>query len=188
MRGQVAIDPNAVPEPPHRRNPLVVAVLGVVISFIVFMWVYAFLFADDDGINRIEDRAWSQRAEATCAAAKASLLGLADYRTLEEVGDDALALRADIVEQTNVILGDMVATLAADRPVGEKSEQVIPRWIADYETYVADRVAYVDQLRRGDGSVFSETQINGSPISNFLGDVARQNEMPSCQAPLDLAV
>lgn len=175
-------------EPSARRNPLVIGVLGLAIAFIAFMWVYAFFFAADDGINRIEDRVWSERAEATCAAAKQSLLDLADYRTLDEVGAGALAQRADIVEQANIILSDMVATLRLDPAVGKKAEQVIPRWLDDYETYLADRVAYVAQLRSGDGSVFAETEINGSPISNFLGDVARQNEMPTCQVPLDLAV
>lgn len=179
----------AVTDPERtRRNPVVVGVLALAVAFIAFMWVYAFVFADDDGINRIEDRAWSARAEQTCADARTALLELADYRTLEEVGEGALAARADLVEQANAVLDDMIGTLEADPPVGDKAGRIIPAWLADYRTYLGDRAAYVDQLRTGDGSVFSETQINGSPISNFIGDVARQNEMPSCQVPLDLAV
>jgi hypothetical protein len=175
------------PEPRAKRNPFVAAVLTVVLGLIAAMWVYAFFFAPREGVNRIEDRAWSERAETVCATAKAQLVGLADFRRISDVGPDALVERADIVAQANAILATMVDELAAVQPSGEKSQTIIPRWLDDYRTYLADRTAYVEQLRAGDGSGFAETEINGSPISNFLGDVARQNEMPSCQAPLDLA-
>jgi hypothetical protein len=174
-------------DPGRSRNPLLVGLLGLAVAFVVFMWIFAFFFASDEGINRIEDRAWAARAEEICAAAKTELVALADFRRLDEVGGDALGQRADIVEKANAILTTMIDDVNSVEPVGERGAKVIPRWIDDWRTYLSDRVTYVAALRSGDGGGFSETEINGSPITNFLGDLARQNEMPSCQAPLDLA-
>jgi hypothetical protein len=181
-----ATNPGQGDPPKARRNPLVVAGLAVALAFIGFMWIYAFFFASDDGINRIDDRAWAERAEGICAAAKAELQGLADFRRLEDVGPGALAERALIVDRANAIVNGMVDQLSAAMPTDEQGMKVIPRWLDDYRQYAADRMVYVEQIRAGDNVAFAETQINGSPISNFIGDVARQNEMPSCQVPLDL--
>lgn len=182
-----APDNTAQPDGPVRRNPVVMGLILVAVAFILFMWIYAFFFASESGINRVEDRAWSQRAEATCASAKTELLALADYRRLDDVGEGALLQRAEIVTRANAVLTTMVDTLAAELPTDEQGLTVIPRWLDDYRQYLADRDAYVVQLRSGSNRPFAETEVNGSPISNFIGDVARQNEMASCQVPLDLA-
>ena len=178
------------PDRPGRsRGSLAVrALLIACVIGIAAMWVYAFVFAPREGVNRIGDRAWSARAEVRCAQAKDELVALADLRTIEDVGEGALAQRAAIVDQTNNILSSMVDDLSATSPTDEKGQEIIPLWLDDYRTYVGNRVAYADQLRAGDGGGFAETEINGSPISGFINDVARQNDMPSCQAPIDLSV
>ncbi len=180
-------EPGAPTSGPRRRNPFVLAAILVAVAFIVFMWIYAFFFATDEGINRIGDRAWSAEAETICAAANEQRSALADYRTLDQVGTDALAERAEIVEQANTILATMLDELEQRPPNDAKGQRIIPTWLADWRTYLGNRIEYVADLRAGDGSGFAETEIDGSPISNFIGDVARQNEMPSCQVPLDLA-
>ncbi len=162
--------------------------LGLIVALIAAMWVYAFFFAPDGGINRIGDRAWSQRAEERCAAAGEALFALRDVRTIEEVGSGALAQRAEIVAKTNVILTTMLDTLEADVPSDTKGREIVPKWIADYRTYLADRTDMVARLRAGENVLLNETEVNGSPISNFINDFARQNEMKSCQTPTDLAV
>jgi len=176
--------PDEVKKP---RNPWVIGALGIAISFIVAMWIYAFFFAPEVGVNRIDDRAWAKRAEASCSQAKTDLQKLADYRRVNKVGPNALAERADIVEKANTILAKMLDSLADPLPTDVEGRKIIPLWLEDYHTYLTDRVTYVAHLRAGNDAGFGETEINGNPISNFLGDVARQNNMPSCQAPLDLA-
>lgn len=173
-------------ERPPRR--WVQVLLGVVIALIVAMWIYAFAFAKREGINRIEDRDWAARGEQRCAEAKAALLELRDPRTIEEVGDGALAVKAGIVEQTNVILATMIDAIAADTPADDKGRRVVPLWIADYRTYLADRVAMVASLRAGENVLLNETEVKGTPISYFVNDFARQNDMDSCTTPIDLAV
>lgn len=152
------------------------------------MWIYAYFFASEEGINRIGDRTWSARSEVACAAAAEELFALRDVRTIEEAGPNALAERAEIIAKTNVILTTLVDTLEADKPTDAKGLEIVPRWIADYRIYLADRTDMVTRIRSGENVLLNETQINGSPISNFINDFARQNNMKSCQTPTDLAV
>lgn len=175
-------------EPDRPRRLWLRILLGVVVALLVAMWVYAFLFAPREGVNRVGDRSWSERGEIRCAAAKVELLALADLRTIEEVGAGALQEKATIVDRTNAILAEMIDDLEATPPTDEKGQRLVPLWIADYRTYLGDREAYADQLRAGDNSPFTETEIDGSPITGYINDFARQNEMKSCQTPIDLTV
>jgi hypothetical protein len=161
--------------------------LVVVLALLAAMWIYALFFAPKEGVNRIGDQEWSARAELRCADAKEQLVALADMRTIEDVGEGALAEKAAIVDKTNVILTDMLDDLAAVAPTDEKGQEIIPLWLDDYRTYVADRRVYADQLRAGENRAFAENAVEGSPITGFINDVARQNDMPSCQAPTDLS-
>jgi len=47
--------------------------------------------------------------------------------------------------------------------------------------------AFAAQLHRGVDKAFSESAINGDPITNFLTDFAIGNDMRSCAPPTDLA-
>ncbi|MEZ5216730.1 MAG: DoxX family protein [Ilumatobacteraceae bacterium] len=172
--------------PTAGRRALVVF-LGLVIALMLVMWVYALFFASKEKINRVSDRDWAERSEQICADARLELYGLADYRKLDEVGGDALAQRADIVEQANTILRQMVVDVGNVAYSSDKAGRVIPLWLADWNTYLDDRDAYVAQLRTGDGGGFAETMVDGSPISKFITDFAVDNSMKSCQDPLDLA-
>ncbi len=162
--------------------------LVVIVALLVAMWVYAFFFAPTEGINRVKDRAWSARGEVRCADAAKELFALRDVRTIAEAGPNALAERADIIAKTNVILGSMVDDLEADHPTDAKGLEIVPKWIADYRTYLGDRTEMVSRIRAGENVLLNETEIKGSPISNFINDFARQNDMKSCQTPTDLAV
>jgi hypothetical protein len=187
----VDVPPEAAsgPDRPRRsRGSLAVrALLIVCVIGIAAMWVYAYGFAPREGVNRIGDRSWSQRAEERCAQAKDQLVGLADFRKIDDVGEGALAERAAIVDRTNAILTSMLDDLSATPPSDEKGQEIIPLWLSDYRTYIGDRVVYADNLRAGDDGAFAESEINGSPISGFINDLARQNNMPSCQTPIDLS-
>ena len=55
---------------PSRMSPVgrIAFAVGVV-SFVVF-WTWALFFASKEAVNRIDDRAWAERAESICAAAE----------------------------------------------------------------------------------------------------------------------
>ena len=171
----------------RRRRRLVVAVLGVAIVLIVAMWVYAFGFADSRSVYRVSDRAWAVNGEARCSKAVKELDALADFRRIDQVGPGAVEQKAAIVDKANDIVTKMVDDLSVGAPSRSENGSDAQKWIADYRTYLGDRRAFAAQLHRGVDKAFSESAINGDPITNFLTDFAIGNDMRSCAPPTDLA-
>jgi len=152
------------------------------------MWIYAFVFSPREAVNRIADKEWQQRAEEICSQANDERGKLADYRLISSAGKDALSQRADIVEEATTILARMVDEIALVSPGDAKGQALVPLWIADYRTYLNDRLDYVAQLRSGQNEPFSETMTEGLPLSEKISTFAADNRMPSCKAPIDLSV
>ncbi len=182
-----AIDPaRHVPKPPPaawKRYGIVLVLLGL-----AAFWVWALFFASKEAVNRIGDRAWADRAEQICADVNERREELADYTRID-VGDASLIeRRADIVDQATDLLDEMLIELAAEQPNDAKGAAIVPDWLADYHTYVADRRNYADELRRtGDNSPFYETAEQGIPLSERIATFAGDNEMASCAPPRDLS-
>lgn len=152
------------------------------------MWLYAFVFASREAVNKIGDSGWQQRAESLCAAALLKRLELADFRLIEDSGPDALRQRADIIDKATDTLEEMVTSIASVPPTDAKGLALVPQWIADYKTYVQDRRDYADVLRSGVNEPFSETMVDGLPLSEKISTFAADNRAPSCKAPIDLSV
>jgi hypothetical protein len=162
--------------------------IGTAISLLGIMWVYALFFASKESINQIGDQAWQQRAESICNETAVARKELADYRLITEMGPDALSERADIVDRATAMLVDMLNQLAASTPTDAKGAELVPLWIADYRTYIADRNAYSQMLRSGVNDAFAETMIEGLPLSEKIATFAADNYMVSCKPPRDLSV
>jgi hypothetical protein len=170
------------PERPSRWRYVVVLVLVLLAAF----WIWALFFASKEAINRIEDRAWAERAETICAAAQVEREGLADYRELD--GDDAamLAERAELLDRATAIVEAMLDDVVAVAPDDAKGQEIVPLWEADYRAYLEDRREYSDRLRAGEDVPFTETAVDSIPISDKLEVFAGDNEMPSCAPPRDM--
>lgn len=162
--------------------------IGSCISLLAMMWVYALFFASKEAVNQIGDKAWQGRAETICNNAAIARKELADYRLINESGPDALVGRADIVDKATSILVAMVNQLADSTPTDAKGAELVPLWINDYRTYIADRNAYTQMLRTGVNNAFAETTIDGLPLSEKLATFAADNYMVSCKPPRDLSV
>lgn len=171
--------------PVPRRSPWTYVLIPVVLAFAAF-WVWALFFASKEAVNRIEDTAWAERAEAICAAADVERQALADFRELD--GDDAAMLRerAAIVDEATDIVERMLDDVVAVTPADEKGQAIVPAWEADYRTYLGDRREYAGALRDGEDVPFSQTPLEGIPITEKLETFAGDNEMPSCAPPRDL--
>lgn len=156
------------------------------VGFIVWMWFFAFVLASRESANNIKDPAWSDRAEATCATAKAARGSLADLSRIDPKDPAVVRRKAQIVDQATDTIEATLDALAKDPPSTDKGKELVPEWIRDYRSYVRDRREYAASLRTGVISEFSESQIEGIPISEKLGKFARENHMPSCQPPRDL--
>lgn len=162
--------------------------IGLTVLVLVFaaFWTWALFFASKEAVNRIEDRAWAERAEQICSTANAERLELADFRVIADAGPELIRERAGIVETTTEIIEGMLDDVVAVAPTDQKGIEIVPLWEAEYRIYIQDRYRYADQLREsGENLPFYETA-EGIPISERLETFAVDNDMPACAPPRDL--
>jgi hypothetical protein len=167
------------------------AVLAIVIAGFAVFWIWALFFASKEAVNKVDDRAWAERAEAICAEANDARLALSDYRSITDAEDaDVAALireRADIVDLATDIVEQMLDDVVAVAPSDEKGRAIVPQWEAEYRAYIEGRRTYADDLRAtGENLPFYEPAADGIPVSERLETFAGDNEMPSCAPPRDL--
>ena len=165
--------------PTTSRSPWRYVLVVVVVGFAAF-WMWALFFASKEAINRFDDRAWAAQAEQICARADDERDALIDLREVD--GDDPamLAERAAIVDRATDVLDRMLDDVVAVLPDDPKGRELVPRWEADYRAYLADRREFTERLRGARTSAFTETAVDGIPISDKLEVFAGDNEMPSC--------
>ena len=153
------------------------------------MWVYAFGFASRESFNRIGDNAWKARSEARCLIAENERFALQDLGKMNANDTAALKKKADIVETATDSLERAINDIAMDTPNDAKGQELVPQWISDYRIYIQNRRQFIDKLRTSSTRpYFSETEVEGVPISERIGKFARENDMRTCQPPLDLSV
>ena len=170
-------------------NRLARIVLTVACGGIFAMWVYAFGFASRESFNRIGDDAWKARSEARCLIAENERFALQDLGKMNANDTAALKKKADIVETATDSLERAINDIAMDSPTDAKGQELVPQWISDYRIYIQNRRQFIDKLRTSSTRpYFSETEVEGVPISERIGKFARENDMRTCQPPLDLSV
>ena len=152
------------------------------------MWIYAFGFASKESVNKIEDQAWTDRAEGICNQAESERLALADLRQISDAGINALTERAAIIDKATDTLENAINAISTVGPTDAKGKAIVPLWISDYRQLIVDRREYADQLRSGENVPFSETMIEGLPISEKISTFAADNRMSSCKVPMDLSI
>jgi hypothetical protein len=153
----------------------ILLIVGI-IAFASF-WTWALFFASKTAINKIDDREWAARAELICDDVEVELAHL------ERQADADLDVRADLVVTSTDLLSEMLDGLEAVEPTDEKGRSIVPDWIADYRTLLRDRYRYAERLRGGENVPFTETAVDGVPITERIETFAGDNEMPSCAPP-----
>ncbi len=160
-----------------RKSPVRRVLLwGAVVLLIVF-WVWALFFATKEAVNKVDDRAWAERAEALCVTTKAQL------RELDAQASADLTVRADLVEESTDLLSEMLDDIVVVVPTDEKGQAIVPEWESEYRLLLQDRYNYAERLRSGQNVPFTETAINGVPITERIEKFALDNEMPTCAPP-----
>ena len=152
------------------------------------MWIYAFGFASKESVNQIGDTVWTRNAESICKKAVDKRLQLVDTRQISDAGPDALLERAKIVDLATDTLEEALKSIAQLQVSDEKGKAIVPMWLLDYQQLVQDRREYASMLRNGNNDPFSETMVDGLPISEKISTFAADNRMPSCKAPMDLSI
>jgi hypothetical protein len=169
-------------------RPLKIVLTGICI-LIGAMWVYAFGFASRESVNRIGDEAWMARSEARCLLAENERFAMENLDRLDPTNPADLKKKASIVVIATDSLESAINDIEADIPNDPKGQAIVPEWIREYRIYIEDRRDFIEALRTANRRpYFAETEIEGVPVSERLGKFARENDMKTCQPPLDLSV
>ncbi|MGB3735251.1 MAG: hypothetical protein WA964_09880, partial [Ilumatobacter sp.] len=140
-------------------------------------WFWALFLIDTTAVNKFEDRAWAQNAEETCAPVKLAV------RRLDLEADADLQVRADLIIEGTDLYAAMIDELESDLPDDPKGAAIVPDWIADWRILIQDRYDYASEYRDGNEVPFTETAVEGVPITERLETFAADNEMSSCAPP-----
>jgi len=169
-------------------NSLLKGVVALSILGLLAMWIYAFGFASKESVNKIGDTVWTQNAESICKKAADKRMQLVDTRQISDAGPDALLERSKIVDLATDTLEEALKSIAQLQVIDEKGKAIVPLWLLDYQQLVKDRREYTSMLRSGINKPFSETMVDGLPISEKISTFAADNRMSSCKAPMDLSI
>lgn len=160
-----------------RRSPVRRVLLWGSIVLLIVFWVWALFFATKEAVNKIGDTAWAARAEAICVEYDERL------RALDARASADLSVRADLVDESTDLLGDMLDEIVAVTPSDDKGRAIVPDWEEEYRILLEDRYRYAEQLRAGENVPFTETAVNGVPITERVEKFALDNEMATCAPP-----
>ena len=206
--------PDARSEDDVPRGGLILRSLAVVgvfstLALFGFLIVFAIVGGETRNPDEIDQIGFTDRAEAICVEHQQLILALPPASQIETPTQ-----RADVLDDANVVLADMVAALRvevdgrdvvddlpdarsdslspADQAIVDagtlsaKDADNIDRWLTDYEVYVADREAHSERLRtEGDVRILISGK-DSAPITEFIDGYARVNDMESCTVPQDV--
>ncbi len=166
----------------YTRSQLLARIaIGTAIAFLVAMWIYAFVFADNSAVAKISDKSWTKRAEQICTrrndllAENSKLIRETTAGTPQDVG-------RGVAKATDIIEAALDEVLAVTPPSAE-DQKLISEWVKLYRVYLQDRRTTEAKLANGEKAELNETTLNGSPISESIDDFTKPNLMESCSVP-----
>lgn len=158
------------------------AAVGISIAFIIAMWIYAFGgFATRQAAAKINDRAWTQRAEKICVQRNSLLATNADE--IRKTTDGSPQAVGKGVKAATDLIEIAQNQIMAQQPTAEQDIKLVSKFDELYRTYIADRRATEAKLANGEKAELNETMLNGSPVSETIADFTRPNLMDSCSVP-----
>lgn len=179
-------------EPPHTpTRGWVKAILVLGCLLMAAMWIYYFAFASDKGVYQMEDTSWRVAAEKICADATARREALTDIEGgyIENPTEEQMLQRADIVDESTLILEQMLDQLVAIPVDNDNDRDRLEVFEENYRLVLADRRRYTETLRRFELRPYSETVVGGGPVSNVVLDFTagvKGNDVPLCSPPGEL--
>lgn len=181
MTDQSTLDP---PTSPPRRWTTGRVPVRVAVVLMVVMWAYVLYLAFGPGRqappDRLDDGTFATEAQAICDAAHDDVDDLPAAIEANDPGE-----RAGIVAQANERFTAMVDNLETIAPHGEDGA-IVAEWIADWRTYLGDRVAYVHALRTDPDAQLLVTAKDREQITEFIDAFSADNRMIACATPTDV--
>jgi hypothetical protein len=185
----VDVDDAPATDAPRRRRAVVAKIaLGIAITLLVAMWIYAFGFASKKAAYRVDDASWRARGEEICAKWERERLKLVDMEQgyIAEPTPAQMLQRATIVEHATDILQAELDEVTAVIPASTRDRDLVAKYRGFVETLIADRREYTAQLRRYELEPYRESVVANGPVSNVIIDFTTVNEMRSCAPPGEL--
>lgn len=165
----------ADPRPRGGTTPWRVVGVVVMLAIVVF-WIWIFSgAARRQNPDRVQDRAWTEQAEATCAATMEGI----DERAAP-AGRQQRAARADAIDASTEDLRVMIAELRSPLPDSEADREVVEPWLTDWESLLEDRTTYAAAIRVNPDAQFLTTEKFNDPLDKVIEIFADVNDMPSC--------
>lgn len=158
------------------------ASVGAFVALILVMWVYAFGgFATRQAAAKLDDTAWTQRAEEICQ--RRNLLLERNALRSKDTSDGSPQAVGQAVSAATDLIEIALEQVVQQQPTTELDRKLVARFESLYRTYIQDRRAVAVRLTNGEAAELNETMLQGSPISETIADFTRPNLMESCSAP-----
>jgi hypothetical protein len=160
----------------------ILTVATVLVLVLFWIWVFTGL-PKKANPDHISDKAWVERAEATCKATLDRIEVLPGAEASPTAAD-----RADVLDLANDDLAQMLDRLAGPGPTDPGDATVVDQWLADWRIYLGDRRDFANRLRRDRNAKLLLDEKHGHGIDEVITIFAHDaNDMPSCAAPGDVA-
>jgi hypothetical protein len=161
-----------------------VLAIAVSVALVVF-WIWIFSGGPArPNPDRLDDREFVARAEERCQQLLDDLAELPGPGEFDDADD-----RADVLEEANVLVGQMVDDLEADAPRTGDDRVRTDGWLGDWRTYLADRADYAERLRSDPEAklLISINPVLQDPVDKTIQIFADDaNDMPACVTPGDV--
>lgn len=163
--------------PLTRNKPNLWTYLGVAtVLAVAVMWIWIFSGGPKKvNPDRLDDRAWAERAEDTCAATMERI----DERAAP-AGTQATEDRAAAIDASSDDLDAMIAELADPLPDSASDREVVEPWLADWASLVEDRRDYTAAVREDPDARFYTEEKFRDGLDDVIETFADVNDMPSC--------
>lgn len=170
-------------QPPDARRvtPYRVVAVALVVGMIA-LWAFVLTRKASPPPDKLDDTTFAAQAQQVCDATMARVDQLPQAFQSESAAD-----RADVVDQINVDLATMLDTLRDDAPRAERDNRMLTEWLGDWETYLGNRVDYVQRLRDDPDARIYVAEKDGRQITVAIDRFAEVNDMADCRTPKDVS-
>jgi hypothetical protein len=169
---------------PARRWTAGRLVVTLLVVAMVAMWGYVLYLAfgpgRQDPPDRLDDTAFAPAAQVRCDEALDAVAQLPSAAVTETPG-----ARADAILDANAVFSEMLEDLARLAPGGEDGA-IVAAWLEDWATYLDDRQAYAEAVRRDPDAPLVVTAKDNEQVTEYIDAFAADNHMPACATPVDV--
>jgi len=189
----------------------ILALVGVIstVALFTFLLVFAFTGGNTRNPDELDQIGFADTADAICEQHQNAILALTPAQDVATPAE-----RADVLDEANEILADMIAALRVDvegrdvvddlpdarsnslspadqavvdaGTLSAEDKRNLDQWLRDHELYLADRQNHSMRLRDEGDVRFLVTAKGTSQVSEAVDGFARVNDMENCAVPLDL--